>query len=507
MEGWDKRRLLVLSDMHLGRDCNAITGFRHTRPDADFDQSFIDLLDYYTLGKEKDWRLVVAGDFIDFVEVVVVPGKQGKLRWSFQVTEEEREYGLGSEAERVLVKLDMTFSYHQKLFERLAQYIMAGGHFVVLRGNHDAEFHWKKVQRVFRRNLAEMAFSGQNLDLDELIEARGAFQENIRFAPWFYTEKNRVYIEHGHQYDPYCSFDHQLYPLSPTNPRRIDTPTFAFAMRYFVNLLSDFAAHNADMWTTQDYLNWLRQKGPAGLFYTVKMALVTVFRLFKYAYLVAFGRVRRYGKEHNKKLLEEANLYEVPVEKLKKVDSLHHTPVNRNIPELMRLLFLDRALLVLGCFFTIGLVFGVFASPWFETVGIVLAIGAAYIANRKMKPRRFFLPGPKQADVAKKIASQMEVPLVVMGHSHVAKRLDIGAGRTYVNTGCWLPPLEEKAHEECVCSLSHLVVEDSEPELRVFCEIEKVPRPAKDKSEQAKLQSGPPQDAGPLEIPDLTQSN
>jgi hypothetical protein len=72
------RRLLVVSDMHLGRDCKEITGFsRNVRPDQEFDRAFTDMLDLYTLGKEREWRLVLAGDFIDFVEVVVAPAKQG----------------------------------------------------------------------------------------------------------------------------------------------------------------------------------------------------------------------------------------------------------------------------------------------------------------------------------------------------------------------------------------------------------------------------------------------
>ena len=45
--------------------------------DPEFDQAFIDLLDFYTSEDPTEWRLVLAGDFIDFVEVVVVPQAQG----------------------------------------------------------------------------------------------------------------------------------------------------------------------------------------------------------------------------------------------------------------------------------------------------------------------------------------------------------------------------------------------------------------------------------------------
>src|SRR5688572_8831478 len=95
-----KRRLLVTSDMHLGRDCNQITGFKRQRPDPEFDRALIDMLDFYTSAREEEWRYIIAGDFIDFIEVVVVPEHKGvlDLNLSFEITEEEKAFGLGSEA-------------------------------------------------------------------------------------------------------------------------------------------------------------------------------------------------------------------------------------------------------------------------------------------------------------------------------------------------------------------------------------------------------------------------
>ena len=72
----------------------------------------------------------------------------------------------------------------------------------------------------------------------------------------------------------------------------------------------------------------------------------------------------------------------------------------------------------------------------------------------------------------------LDVPIVAMGHSHVRRLIDLGPGRHYVNTGCWLPPHEGKDHTDpdapCTCKLSHLVIEeDGKPELRVFCKARK----------------------------------
>lgn len=477
----DRRRLLVLSDLHLGRNCNSITGFDGAvRPDQEFDRALIDLFDFYTEAREGEWRVVFAGDFIDFIEVVVVPEKEG--RWSFDVTEEEREFGLGNEAERVLVKLEMSMEYHRALFARVAQFVRAGGEIVFLRGNHDAELFWSKVQRVFRRQLAALAFRGSDLDLDHVLEEHTSFQERIRIEDWFYYEAGRVYVEHGHQYDVYCSFDLQLYPVSPSHPRRLDTPPFAFAMRYFVNLMTDFSAHNADLWTVQDYVDWMRQKGVGGAIYTSKMAIRTAWRMILYAVRASAGRVRKYQQEHQRALVELAKRVGVAPDTLKAIDALRHVPVTRNLPELLRILFLDRALLVAGSLFLVFVALLLVRGIWWQLLGIALVAAAAFFVNLKLRPRRYLLPGPKQAQVASRIADLMRVPLVVMGHSHVRMEIDLSNGARYVNTGCWLPPLDhEKMHTDpetpCTCRLSHLVVEDDDvAELRVFCQAAKTVR-------------------------------
>ncbi|MCB9655545.1 MAG: metallophosphoesterase [Deltaproteobacteria bacterium] len=472
----DRRRLLIVSDMHLGRDCNYITGFKHrTRPNPEFDQAFIDMLDYYTVGQEQSWRIIFGGDFIDFIEVVVVPGSDSRLHLSFDVTDEEKEFGLGTEAERVCVKLEETLDYHEAFFRRVARFVAAGGEIVVLRGNHDVELHWKKVQRVFRQRLSSLAYEGLDLGIDEVIDIRNEFQTRISFAPWIYYEATRIYVEHGHQYDAYCSFDSQLYPLSPTNQRRIDTPLAAFAMRYFVNLLTDFKAHNADVWGTRDYIAWLRARGFAGAFYVARMGLSTGVRTLSYAVQMALGfRVRRYREEHEKLLVEEAARLDIPPDKLLTVDMLRHMPVNRNLPELIRLLFLDRILLVAGALLLTFLILLVFDSTWPQLIGVVLTAILALRINSKMAPRRFLLPGPKQAQAAARISEILNVPSIVMGHSHVRRVSELGDGKRYINSGCWLPPLPGQDHVDaaapCSCRFAHVVVEsDGQADLRIFC--------------------------------------
>ena len=490
----EPRQVLVVSDMHLGRDCNTITGFNSRRPNPEFDQAFVDLIDLYTRDEESRWRIVFAGDFIDFVEVVVRPDASNPLHLSFDVSDEERSFGLGSESERSTVKLEATMNYHHAFFRRVSGFVLAGGEIVILRGNHDAELYWDKVQTFFRRTLADIAFEGQRLDVDEAIEVRNDYQTRIQFAPWCYIEPGRLYIEHGHQYDAYCSFDKQLHPVSPTHPKRIDTPLFMFAMRYFVNILTDFNPHHADVWTARDYWAWLKAKGPGGAFYIIRMAVWAVGRALWYAAQSTWGRVGTYAQEHHKKLIDEANRYDVPTDKLIQIDNLHYTPVTRNISELARLLFLDRVLLVLASLAVCLGVLVVMTNVWWELLFIAMTGLVAYQVNRMMAPRRFLLPGPKQALAARTIARIMDVPTVVMGHSHARRVIHLGDGRTYFNTGSWLPPSDGEGHvdpaEPCTCRLSHLVVGKQGAELRIFCKAAKTVRQADAQSERRLLSEG-----------------
>lgn len=468
--------------MHVGRDCKEITGFQRVRPNPEFDTAFINLLDHYTTGQESQWRLVLAGDFIDFMEVVIQPeAGMGRLPLSFEVNAEDREFGLGSEPERVVVKLEKTIEYHAAFFTRMAEYVKNGGELVLVRGNHDVEFFWSKVQRVFRKMLADLAFRSERLEVDDAIDRRNAFQQRVVFEPWAYVETGRIWVEHGHQYDTYCSFDHNLHPVSPTHPERIDTPISSFAMRYFVNLLNDFTAHHVDVWTWRDYVAWLKTRGLGGTLYIARNASRAALRAIEYSVRWTFGRVRRYAKEHRKMLREEAKRFGVAFDQLEEIDHLHHTPVTRNLPELLRLLFIDRILLGAAATFLLMVIL-IFVSPWWmELIGIVLLAIAVVRVNRFMVPRRYLLPGPKQAQAAKKICDLLGVPLVVMGHSHSRRVMDLGSGRRYINTGCWLPPFAEKDHvdpsQPCTCKLSHLVVDlDDRTELRVFCKAARTVR-------------------------------
>src|SRR5579859_6775157 len=101
-----RESLLVLSDVHLGNDLNdhpetSGTGKRSESVDRDL----VALLTHYraTPPAGVRWRIVIAGDFIDFIGMTVHATHEEEL--STEPSEEERAHGLGNAADHARAKL------------------------------------------------------------------------------------------------------------------------------------------------------------------------------------------------------------------------------------------------------------------------------------------------------------------------------------------------------------------------------------------------------------------
>ncbi|HEU4539002.1 MAG TPA: metallophosphoesterase, partial [Polyangiaceae bacterium] len=279
--------LLVLSDVHLGSDL-----VQHVRPGAPprgvagarRDGELVALLDWYA-GRRRPgrrWRLVVAGDLIDFtgMSVPVVPGE---VRTS--PTEEERRHGLGSAADHTLAKLRLVAEHHAEVFGALARFCAAGNDLVVVRGNHDVDLHWEPVQRAFRQIVAS--------------HAPGA-GERVEFAEWFYYEEGAVFVEHGHQYDAYCSHEHVLRPVSPSDPRRSYRSFADVLVRYVVRPTRGMGEGGHDAASALDYLRFGLRLGVRGVFDLGRRFALAVVALVALWREHAGAAAARLGAEHER---------------------------------------------------------------------------------------------------------------------------------------------------------------------------------------------------------------
>jgi UDP-2,3-diacylglucosamine pyrophosphatase LpxH len=179
--------LLVFSDVHLGSDLNDRGS--SPRRSAEVDQDLVQLVRHYLQAPPASgrWRVVIAGDFIDFIGMSVEPS-DGAL--GTDLTDEEREHGLGSSSEHAREKLRRVVQRHPETFDALADLVQEGHALTLVHGNHDIEFHWEDVQKDFTQELCRRAESKQ----DERAFDAGEFCSRINFEPWFYCWNEVAYI-------------------------------------------------------------------------------------------------------------------------------------------------------------------------------------------------------------------------------------------------------------------------------------------------------------------------
>ncbi|MGH7164012.1 MAG: hypothetical protein ACREIS_00630 [Nitrospiraceae bacterium] len=217
---------LIVSDLHLQEaDLNPAGRLFY------FDQEFTHFLRYYRQSYEgrRRWKLIIDGDFIEFyLRIHEQPDPNDKLLKGTDLTRKDFRFFPGTEWRKSVWKLDRIVRSHQLLFIALARFILEDNEIYIVRGNHDLEFFWPEVQAHFRILLAQFhPVEVSYLDMKAIVE------ERLHFVPWFYFEKDLLYVEHGHQYDAYCSNAHNLWPVLPQKPNALELALSAFLLRYF----------------------------------------------------------------------------------------------------------------------------------------------------------------------------------------------------------------------------------------------------------------------------------
>jgi UDP-2,3-diacylglucosamine pyrophosphatase LpxH len=390
--------LLALSDVHLGCDLKPGVPARARPADAAL-AAFLDWHAERRTGR-KPWRLILNGDIVDFVAITEVPeGPQ-----AFPVSDEERALGLAASEPKCVWKLQRTAERHPLVFDALARFVARGNSLHVVRGNHDGEWRWPRVQDELRRILLERAGLSAG-------SARRRFLRAIEFHEHFYLEPGFFYAEHGHAHDRYCAHGDV-----PDGAHEIELPLSSKVLRYFANRYSGHAAipDDVDSWGAKEFLAWAARAG-------------NPLRIGAHY----FAMVARVIWEH-----------------------LRHP---RRLLDAMQLLYLDRMLAGLACTgAALGL--GLLADGWPRLFGL-LAVGVVFVAlNLWLGRTRQADAHPTLKAAAHKVARAFDVKFVVMGHSHRPVEEQLGNCTRYFNLGSWTGQPGE--------GFPHLVVEGEGATLR-----------------------------------------
>jgi UDP-2,3-diacylglucosamine pyrophosphatase LpxH len=447
--------LLVLSDVHLG--CDLV---QHARPDAPprgkaslrRDHELVALLDWYR-GRPlngRPWRLVIAGDLVDFVgmSVSALPDEI-----ETELTDEEHRHGLGSAVDHTVAKLRQVALHHRDVFAALARFVAAGNCLVVLRGNHDVDFHWTPVQDEFRTTLARHAQTANG---------------SIEFVEWFYYEEGRVYIEHGHQYDDYCSMDHVMHPVMPSDPRRSYRSLSDILLRYVVRPTRGMSEVGHDTANALDYLRFALRLGWSGMlglgrrFVVAIAALVAVWREH-------FSDAARWVRaEHERKLALLAEARQISVARLRALAGLQRQPITRSLVRILAGVMVDRVAIAVASL--IALVY-VLATSWTWQLGIAVGVGVVslgLVAWLWRRARGAIDASQALRDGAARVATVFPAAFIVMGHTHLPEVHPVADGdspHTYVNLGAWAEEDPVEGAALVPASRTHLVVHelDGEP--------------------------------------------
>lgn len=173
----------LVSDLHLGPGRDPATGAWHPLEDFQVDDGFCAFLDHISVGGAPV-ELVIAGDFIDFPQILPELGLTSPAN-QLGTTEEE-----SLERTKVVVgqRPDVS-SGHPAVFARMRRFMEDGHSITIIVGNHDVDLLWPKVWAL----------------LFDTIYPPGAAGE-LRRMPFSYVigsgSRGRIYIEHGHERDP-----------------------------------------------------------------------------------------------------------------------------------------------------------------------------------------------------------------------------------------------------------------------------------------------------------------
>jgi UDP-2,3-diacylglucosamine pyrophosphatase LpxH len=456
--------LLILSDVHLGNDLNDLRprgpGSAERRS-AQVDVDLSNLLAHYarTPPSGKRWRLVIAGDFIDFIGMAILPLPH---ELDTEPSDEELAHGLGNASDHGRLKLRAVVARHRPVFEALAAFVAQGHALTLIHGNHDMEFHWDGVKRDLEALLVRMALDAGGHDASFASE----FASRIEFAPWFYYAAGVAYIEHGHQYDTLCSTEHVMAPLSPLDPRRIARSFSDVLLRWVVRPTKGVPEYGHERLGVLDYVMMGVHMGFGGLLRLVARFMASVLELFRLrrAYLTEAAQTVR--EEHERRMGALAVKMRIGIEKLRELAALQVPPVTRSIPKILAGVLLDRLILGLSAGTAlIGLAVFAGAHGWSWAAMATVAL-LTLLAHRQLSARRRVWFGEKLdndatlVDRAGRLATLFPAAFVVMGHTHSPVMVPVAQGTsTYVNVGSW-HEAEDEANKPASfrAARTHLVI-------------------------------------------------
>ena len=414
----ENHRVVVVSDLHLSGGQYFKNGKYRATENFFYDDEFANFLNYLEKNQsEKPWKLIINGDFIDFIRLTEYPFPDEYNYWQnilkdeginmkiddFSVSKRERDLGLKTHEYKSVWKMDFIANAHSKFFNALAQFINKRNRLVIIKGNHDVEFYWDKVRLKFKHFILDQLNLSHSDPEGEKISGR------IEFCDRAYMLENKIYIEHGNQYEKITSIKKPT--LDQDENIELTLPYGSLINRYFLNKVEHIAPFVDNIKPPTAYIDAIFKNYPVR---AIKI-------LIKYIPLTWEVLKKRYYLETIKLVLKIIKYSLIPI----------------------TIIFL----VLLPSIF-----------PQFKVLLSSIPVIGKYLANIKIGSiismvffaMPFIIPTMMRKDhitpVIKKITQQYpRLAYVILGHFHSLDQRKYG-NCTYYNSGTWIPNinLQEK---------------------------------------------------------------
>jgi len=461
------KKILVASDMHMTSGKDPCTGVWSATEDFFWDNDFARFLQFYE--NDSPSLLIINGDLFDFLQVLIFPDEEEKKKYNISSSEINLKYGLRTSENASVFQVDKIFKGHPVFFKALSSFISKGNFVKILKGNHDIQLFWEKVQERIVSNLEDLAEPSQ----------KHLIRTNIEFPPWFFYISGKLYVEHGNQYEYTTSFRNFLYPYLPFEyedaGKQIELDLSSFLVRYFSNKMESVNPLADNIRPLSKYLDEFWKNYPYIFITSIGTSFRYLLKAFKKA--KSISRMKKKSsmedEKNNELILAEAEKYHPGEtwfkEALLKINDMRAEPILSNGPyrflwNMIKtplkglvwvlpfyLLFLLPDLTELFKINEIGndiirnILKVIFALKIPEIlIAVLLAI--ILISIRTWLRKKEDKKGKSGSDEVRimirenalKIAEFLKVKCVVFGHTHYADIKNFGNGISYFNTGTWM---------------------------------------------------------------------
>jgi UDP-2,3-diacylglucosamine pyrophosphatase LpxH len=308
VETREPEELIVISDLHLSDGYDETTGKYSRNEDFFFDEEFKRFLEYLEDNKTCKIHLIINGDMFDFLQVdpngerikeyqeFVEKSEEDSKKYGLgtdedrlEITDKEKEFGLGTGRAKTVWKLGLIVRGHKEFFEALANFLYEENRLTIITGNHDIELYWPCVREALKDYVAEQFEADKHKDSIKTKQEREgpdkkkeSIKAKIDFCHWFYyNEDFHTYIEHGNQYDNFNSFEYFLYPHLEHDSAKLWVPFGSYFVRYFFNRLETVHPFADNIKPISKYAQWAWSEDKLLLLKVVLKQFIMMFDIFR----------------------------------------------------------------------------------------------------------------------------------------------------------------------------------------------------------------------------------